>query len=377
MRRAAPIPLACALAGLLGTAGCATARPVQATAPSGSATAILRGAELARVRCLVVSPFENASSSPRAAEVATEAFLASAAAVGTKVLPIDELRALFQETTFELPAGVSPGMAVELAQLVGAEAVAWGTVEGDDRTEPGLVVSVRVALSPRRDLLYATSFAVADRPGERTEAALKRSFGDATAELFLRLGSARGGSCFERRRLEALRAMALAEGGPKAAPAPPPAPTPVAVAAPPPPAAAPAPAPAPPQPPRAPLNPRQREWAQRLAEGDPFLVADVAWAGRSAILLREGGLADLAAALGANPELKVRLDGHVDATQDPAADTRLSVEMARAAAERLAQLGVAADRIQPAGRGSASPRLPNFTARGRAANRRIEAVGIR
>jgi flagellar motor protein MotB len=51
--------------------------------------------------------------------------------------------------------------------------------------------------------------------------------------------------------------------------------------------------------------------------------------------------------------------------------------MAQAAAKRLVQLGVEQKRVSFAGRGGGSPVLPNFTARGRAANRRIEVVGLR
>ncbi len=51
--------------------------------------------------------------------------------------------------------------------------------------------------------------------------------------------------------------------------------------------------------------------------------------------------------------------------------------MAQAAADRLVDLGVPRARIQVAGRGAENPRLPNFTARGRATNRRIEAVGLK
>jgi outer membrane protein OmpA-like peptidoglycan-associated protein len=67
----------------------------------------------------------------------------------------------------------------------------------------------------------------------------------------------------------------------------------------------------------------------------------------------------------------------VDTTTDPGADRKLSTAMAQAAARELADLGVPRDRVTAAGRGGESPRLPNFTARGRAANRRVEAVAIR
>jgi outer membrane protein OmpA-like peptidoglycan-associated protein len=103
----------------------------------------------------------------------------------------------------------------------------------------------------------------------------------------------------------------------------------------------------------------------------------VAFVGRTAELARETGLADLALVLRATPSLTVRLSAFVDASGDPAADARLSLAMAQAAARRLVDLGVEAGRIGVAGRGGASPVVPNFTARGRAANRRIEASAPR
>jgi outer membrane protein OmpA-like peptidoglycan-associated protein len=235
------------------------------------------------------------------------------------------------------------------------------------------VVSVRLALSPARELLYASTFAVKPRPGETVEAAVRRSLTDETHEMFLRLGGFRGGTCFERKRIDSLRTFALAEA---ARAAPPRAPTP-----------APAPLPAQP-PPAAPqvaaqaprpiaVTPRQKEWVRQLLEGEPFIIDDVAFAGRTAQLQRDGGLADLAIALTAAPQARLRIVGHVDATSDSAADTQLSLSMAQAAAGRLAELGVPRTKILTTGRGSENPRLPNFTVRGRAANRRIEAVGLR
>jgi len=103
----------------------------------------------------------------------------------------------------------------------------------------------------------------------------------------------------------------------------------------------------------------------------------VAFAGRSAELQRDGGLADLAAALQAQPSLNVRIEGFVDTTSDRAADQKLSSAMAQAAAKRLAERGILKQRITFAGRGGASPILPNFTARGRSANRRLEVIAVR
>jgi outer membrane protein OmpA-like peptidoglycan-associated protein len=365
---------------------CAGSHPAPSPSVVSAELGIFRAAELARVRCLVVAPFENASSAPLAAAAATSSLLSGISASGTRVFPVSELRALFRDTPVELPEGIPPGLAMELAQLVGADAAVYGTVEGfAEGADPGLVVSVRLALSPRRELLYASTFAVKTRPGETIESAVRRSLSDATHEMFLRLGGFRGASCFDRKRLESLRALALAgEGSVKPAALPAPAPPPVAAPVQPPPAAAlptvaaPAKGAGPVPPPRpATTTPRQKEWAQELGAHEPFLVDDVAFAGRTPQLQRDGGLADLAIAILATPEVRVRIEGHVDATNDAAADARLSMDMAKAASDRLAELGVPAGRVLVAGRGADNPRLPNFTARGRATNRRIEAVGLK
>ncbi|MGB8930225.1 MAG: OmpA family protein, partial [Anaeromyxobacteraceae bacterium] len=199
-----------ALAVTLLTA-CVTERAAVPPPMLSAELGIFRAAELARVRCLVVAPFENASNAPLAAEAATAAMLSGLGASGAHVLPVKELRALFRDTPVELPEGIPPGLAMELAQLVGADAAIYGTVEGfSGSAETGLVVSVRLALSPARELLYASAFAVKPHPGEKLEAAVRRSLADATHEMFLRVGGVRGGACFERKRLDALRTYALA-----------------------------------------------------------------------------------------------------------------------------------------------------------------------
>jgi flagellar motor protein MotB len=50
------------------------------------------------------------------------------------------------------------------------------------------------------------------------------------------------------------------------------------------------------------------------------------------------------------------------------------MELARAAGLRLIQLGVGRERVTWAGRGGEAPIAPNFSARGRASNRRVEVV---
>ena len=365
---AAPVALA-TLAALL--SACAGVRPAPTPFEPGPGE-VLREAELARVRCLVVAPFENASDSPLAAGAATRAVLSWIDPGRTQVLPVETLRGLFDDTPLELPEGVSGATALELAELLGGDAALHGTVEGRARErEPTLLVTVRLALAGQRDLVFATTAAVVPQPGEALDAAVRRAVLERARPMLDRLGAPGRHQCFPRHRREALRAAAEELRHP--APAPP------ARAEPAPPRPAPPAAPsAAAAAPRAALRTaRQREWARRLAEGGRVVLDDVSFAGRTAALAREGGLADLAVVLAATPELRLRLEGFVDTSGDPALDVRLSVDMARAATQRLAELGVEPARLSAAGRGGEAPILPNFTVRGRAANRRVEVVAAR
>lgn len=327
---------------------------------------VLRAPELARVRCLLVAPFENASDAPLAAEVATSALVASVPADRTRVFPVQELRAVFRDTPLELPEGVSPSLALELADLVGADGALYGAVEGRARGPDGrLFVTVRLLLTTPRDVLFAASTPVHANPGERVEDAVRRTLIETARPMLERLGDPGRKRCFDGDRTRALRGFALAEAR-AAAPAPAP-----------PPAAAPPPAPAPPRPARVvPRTPRQAEWAKQLGAHRRFVAEEVVFAGRTADLARDAGLADLAVALAATPEVRVRIEAFADATHDPEADAKLTAAMAQVVTQRLVDLGVPRERLSWAGRGGESPVLPNFTSRGRAANRRIEIVGL-
>lgn len=356
MRRAVAASLVIAL-------GCAADRAE--VAPAGTPTpergSLLREPELVRVRCLVVAPFENASDSPLAAESATTALVSAVDPARTRVFPVSELRGLFKDTTLELPQGISPSLALELAELVGADAALWGSVEGrSHEAGPGLLVTIRLGLVGNRRLLFAETGLVKLAAGEKPEPAVRQAALDLARPMLVRLGDPGKKRCFDAERSRTLRRLALAvESAPRGALA--------ASAA----GAPPAPLPSQAAPAKQPRTPRQAEWAKRLAEGDRILVEDVAFAGRTAALQRDGGLADLAAAVLARPT-PVRLEGFVDATADRSGDQKLSLAMAQAAGKRLVELGVPKQQLTWAGRGGESPVLPNFTARGRAANRRIE-----
>jgi outer membrane protein OmpA-like peptidoglycan-associated protein len=346
--------LAPVLALLLACAGALPAPTAQGNGPL-----VIRPAELARVRCLLLAPIESATDAPSAAAAATGALAASVDPARTQVFPVSELRAMLADTPLELGEGVSGGTALELAELLGADGALYGTVEGRSRgRDPGLAVTLRLLLTPGRELVFAGSAFIEPSAGEPLDAAVRRAVVDLARPALDRLGALGVQGCFDRGRREALHAAAVA-----LRPAQLQAPTPAVE---PPPAAAPT-----------LRTPRQRDWAKRLAERGRVTLDEVTFTGRTAELAREVGLADLALVLAASPALTVRLTGFVDASGDPFIDSRLSLSMAQAAARRLAELGIEPGRVSAAGRGGESPVVPNFTARGRAANRRLEASAPR
>lgn len=356
-------------------AACATVPP--SAEPSEPGT--MRAAELARVRCLLVAPLDNASDVPLAAEAATGVLVSGIDPARARVFPIRELRGLFRDTPLELPEGVPPSLALELAEILGADAALYGAVEGRGHGgETSLLVTLRLELVGQRDLIFAASRPVSPEPGETLESAVRRTVGEVARPVLERLGgSPPAADCFDPGRTARLRALATGHAATARSPASVPVP---ATALPAPSAVAPAPAP----PPTAslaravpPRNARQTDWAKRLSSKEHFVLDGLAFEGRTARLSKTAGLADLAGAMAAVPDVGVRVEGFVDATADPDKDAQLSMAMAQAAGQKLVELGVSRDRITWAGRGGEKPLLPNFTARGRAANRRIEVVGRR
>jgi outer membrane protein OmpA-like peptidoglycan-associated protein len=362
-------PLALIPAVLL--AACATTRTAAPAASPSLPGELLREAELARVRCLLVAPLENGSDAPRAAGAATAALLSRVDEGRTQLLPVAQLRAVFADTPLELPEGISAATALELAELLGADGVLYGAVEGrHQEARPDVLVTLRLTLTAHRDLVFATTARVEPARGEPFEEAVRRTTLDRARPMLDRLGAPGRHACFPRERREALRSAALALRAPASPPVPPSAsPPPVATAS-----GAVASAGAG----KARLHTtRQREWARLLLARGRILLEDVTYEARTPELAREGGLADLAVVLLANPDLTVRLEGYVDNTEDTVGDQRLAQAMAQAAAGRLRDLGVDGGRIAAIGHGGENPLLPNFTARGRAANRRLEVVAPR
>ncbi len=85
------------------------------------------------------------------------------------------------------------------------------------------------------------------------------------------------------------------------------------------------------------------------------------------------GLIDsLAAQLSECEGMAVAVNGHTDATGDPALNQALSVERAQSVAAALSERGVDASRITAAGFGSTEPLIEGVSPEANAANRRIE-----
>jgi OOP family OmpA-OmpF porin len=109
-----------------------------------------------------------------------------------------------------------------------------------------------------------------------------------------------------------------------------------------------------------------------------FVVLDgLAFASGSA-RLQEGpfaALTELAAYLAQNPEARITLVGHTDASGDLAGNVALSRARADAVRDRLiAAHGIDAARLGAEGVGYLAPRASNLTPEGRALNRRVEAM---
>jgi len=77
-----------------------------------------------------------------------------------------------------------------------------------------------------------------------------------------------------------------------------------------------------------------------------------------------------------NPELKFSVEGHTDSTGAAATNQTLSEARSQAVVDKLAENGIARDRLTAAGKGQTAPIADNGTDEGRAKNRRVEFVKI-
>jgi outer membrane protein OmpA-like peptidoglycan-associated protein len=340
--------------------------------PAGLAT------RLSRVRCLVVAPLENASDEPLVAEAATGALAAALDWERVRIFPIGELRSLFEGTPLELPEGVSEPVAVELGELLGADAVLYGTLAGHARgAGREVTLTVRLAAAGGRETLFLRSVRVVPGAGEPFVEASRRAALEAAQTMLEQLGGSGPRACFDKARLDRVKQLArrsvpspAARTG-AAATAPAALPSTTAPASPPP-----GPNPAAQARRRPSLSVRQETWAAKLAARERFVLEDVAFVGRSPMFEKQSGFSDLVLALAATPGARICIEGFVDTGPSQKEDLRLSMELARTAGRRLIDLGVPRDRVTWAGRGHEEPISPGFSAKGRQANRRVEVVVV-
>ena len=87
-------------------------------------------------------------------------------------------------------------------------------------------------------------------------------------------------------------------------------------------------------------------------------------------------LGQIKAALDATPGLRIRIEGHTDASGGASTNLRLSQQRADAVRAWLTGRGIAAGRLEARGFGEDNPVASNDTASGREQNRRVEIVGL-
>jgi len=85
-------------------------------------------------------------------------------------------------------------------------------------------------------------------------------------------------------------------------------------------------------------------------------------------------LTTLANYLKAQPNRKIALVGHTDAEGSLQGNIALSRQRARAAMQRLIELGVPRAQLEAEGVGYLAPMANNLTEEGRTQNRRVEAI---
>ncbi len=109
-------------------------------------------------------------------------------------------------------------------------------------------------------------------------------------------------------------------------------------------------------------------------EGKPLVLQGVNFRTGKSVLLPESQviLDRVAESLAGNPDVRVEVGGHTDATGSRATNVRLSTARAEAVRQYLISKGVAGSRITAKGYASTRPIADNTSVEGRAANRRVE-----
>ncbi len=85
-------------------------------------------------------------------------------------------------------------------------------------------------------------------------------------------------------------------------------------------------------------------------------------------------LQDVVELLQSEPDKRIRIEGHTDASGPAAVNQRISFERAEAVRDTLVAMGIAADRVQAIGMGEDFPIASNDDAEGRNRNRRVDVI---
>lgn len=110
-----------------------------------------------------------------------------------------------------------------------------------------------------------------------------------------------------------------------------------------------------------------------------WTIADLEFDTASAVIRPAGKArldADILPVLRANPDMRVRIDGHTDARGSDAYNQDLSERRARSVKDYLVQAGIPADRLESQGFGESRPVAPNDTPENLQRNRRTELTVI-
>ena len=115
----------------------------------------------------------------------------------------------------------------------------------------------------------------------------------------------------------------------------------------------------------------------KTERGIVLTLAETYWSGPRASTfapIANPRLTSLGEVLASNPDYRVQIESHTDATGDPSELESLTTQRSRAIAERLSQLGVSDSRIEPRGLGASLPIAPNTTNASKAKNRRVQMI---
>lgn len=116
---------------------------------------------------------------------------------------------------------------------------------------------------------------------------------------------------------------------------------------------------------------------EKTDRGIVLTLAETYWSGTRSINfapVATGRLTSLGELLVSNPDYRVQIESHTDATGDPNDLSSLTEMRSKAIAERLSQLGVPDTRLEPRGLGATLPVAPNTTNASKARNRRVQMI---